>query len=407
MKNVYFFILAFMFFNYSYSQYTVTIKNMKYYNNTAIPTGQPINFGTNSSVTIKFDVQIDFGQVYIPSSTGTLRIYGKSGNNSPYNYVVLGVSLHETYTNPAWTQTLSSIQVTMLAEDYNTTGDYIYAEYTQSGGTTKRSSNWAIIKTAVVPTTPLQNYDICCAQTITIGESAATVIGEMPTGGNGIYRYFWYVGGPDGFEGTKNYNPGYLTESTGIIRETISGGLYGYSSRILITVNKCPVSNNITQTVNVSDSPSVRQASSYLTLVNTIQPSASASYHAENYVTLRSGFHAKNGSDTHVYLAGCTQERATSMENGEDILSLNRVAAFESKTFALSPNPAVTATLITSSESIKSVIVTSIDGKIMFNREVNSGLSYELDVSAYSRGYYTIMIATEKGSLHSGKLIKN
>ncbi|MDF2933064.1 MAG: C-terminal target protein [Chryseobacterium sp.] len=67
----------------------------------------------------------------------------------------------------------------------------------------------------------------------------------------------------------------------------------------------CPDNLDITTEV-ISPSTDVQSASNSITANNIINSGATAVYHAGNFVLLKTGFHAKSGSNFHAYIEGCS-----------------------------------------------------------------------------------------------------
>jgi hypothetical protein len=73
----------------------------------------------------------------------------------------------------------------------------------------------------------------------------------------------------------------------------------------------------------------------------------------------------------------------------------------------LYPNPANSAvTIALSTGEIKNIVMTSIDGKTVLTRSVDSQNQFTLDITAFSKGIYLITIEDSEGNIQTEKLIK-
>ena len=72
----------------------------------------------------------------------------------------------------------------------------------------------------------------------------------------------------------------------------------------------------------------------------------------------------------------------------------------------LFPNPAKDFTEISYLNGINSIIVTSIDGKVVYQGQVNDN-KYILDTKTYNKGIYLISIQTNEGNIITKKLVIN
>lgn len=418
MKNVIFSLLAMFCINNLYSQsYNVSMIDVKYSNNVAIPSGQPINLGTSGSTTFTFKAKVTTNINLTGASVfGTIIIYAKRvGVTSPDWLGEIATVLTPTYSSPAYYFETSVGNINLTASDFGSSGDVIYIEYIPNNGGSYKSSNWPIVKNGTT-TNPITNNTICCSQTIVLGDNAATITGSMPSGGSGSFGYVWQRSNT-GSSWTNisgatsiNYSPGSSVTATTYFRRTVTstGATAVPSSSVLITVDECPESDNVTTTVTTSNSPFERQASSFLNCTNIVQSGGTASFHAGDFVTLKNGFHGQANSNIHVYIEGCNSNgRMFNPDLIEENFSDTIIPA-KTKLFTLSPNPATSMVNLISTESIKSVTITSIEGKAMFSKDISGQVKeFNFDVSNYTKGYYTISVTTDTGTVETQKLIKN
>ncbi len=112
-----------------------------------------------------------------------------------------------------------------------------------NSGTCSDTSNYVTITVLGA----LSNYDINAPQTICEGDAPSTLLGAIPTGGNGSFTYQWQsavnASGPwsdiTGATGV-NYSPSSLLTSTYFRRKVVSGQCTANSNSVLITVKPKP-----------------------------------------------------------------------------------------------------------------------------------------------------------------------
>lgn len=130
---------------------------------------------------------------------------------------------------------------------------------------------------------------------------------------------------------------------------------------------------------------------------------------ASEFVHLKPDSHIVAGAKYWAKIEPCedvTEPRPGANDQGKESqemqdLSLNRL-------FTLSPNPASESVLISSSERIQSLSVTSFEGKVIFSKNLNGkNNSFELYVRDYINGFYTITVTTVDGKVETQKLIKD
>jgi hypothetical protein len=137
-------------------------------------------------------------------------------------------------------------------------------------------------------------------------------------------------------------------------------------------------------------------------------------YHAENYVELDPGFEAVFGSQFAAYPEGCTasyvyrpsSQNATVSEPTvvDETVNLIRIT----KDFAIVPNPSSSIIdILMKDAKFTNVVITTIDGKIVDERNMESTDRTQMDVSRYANGIYIINVTSDDGKLYTKKLIKN
>jgi len=142
----------------------------------------------------------------------------------------------------------------------------------------------------------------------------------------------------------------------------------------------------------------------------TINSGSNITFKAGESIYLKANTIIKGGSVFLAKISECPAGRAAvsrlanDEETGTEIQSVFTTANF----FSISPNPATTAFTLKSTLDMKHITVTSFDGKVMFNRDVNDKTtSYTIDVNGYTQGIYTVTVLTQTGETQIQKLIKN
>ena len=139
-------------------------------------------------------------------------------------------------------------------------------------------------------------------------------------------------------------------------------------------------------------------------------------YHAANYVELNPGFEAVLGAQFSAYPEGCsanytykaqaptTIPRSSDISNGDETINLIKVL----KDFAIVPNPSSsTIEVIMNDANFNRVTISTIDGKIVNERNIEKTDKTLIDVSSYANGIYIVNVTSENGQVYTKKLIKN
>ncbi len=140
-------------------------------------------------------------------------------------------------------------------------------------------------------------------------------------------------------------------------------------------------------------------------------------YHATNFVELNPGFEAVTGAQFVAYPEGCdgnfvykpngetiNHNEATVTPNVDDTVNLVKTITG----FAIIPNPSSSAIEISMKEAkFNKISISTIDGKIVFDRSIELTDKSRVDVSGYANGIYIINVTSEDGQLLTEKLIKN
>ena len=139
-------------------------------------------------------------------------------------------------------------------------------------------------------------------------------------------------------------------------------------------------------------------------------------YHAANYVELNPGFEAVLGSQFVAYPEGCSgnyvyrsqpivqNQTINQVPNDDEIIKLVKI----SNGFSILPNPSSSSIeIVMKNANFNRVNLTTIDGKIVLDRNVEMSDKTKIDVSNYANGVYIINITSDEGQQFTEKLIKN
>jgi len=139
-------------------------------------------------------------------------------------------------------------------------------------------------------------------------------------------------------------------------------------------------------------------------------------YHAGNFVELTPGFEAEFGAQFAAYPEGCSENYIYKNEtqNNNSINTIEKITDETinlvkiSRGFTIYPNPSSSTIDIKMKDSqFKKVSITTIDGKMVYERKVEPTDTTQIDVSRYANGVYIINITSEDDELLTEKLIKN
>jgi len=174
-----------------------------------------------------------------------------------------------------------------------------------------------------------------------------------------------------------------------------------------------PCVTNLTIPIGNTYVADYRQATNSITSQTVVNDGANVIYHAGNAIVLTSGFRAVSGSRFHGYIEGCSNNFAARMgnfdqEDEREASSLTEPSKEETNFFNIAPNPANSIVSITTTEAMRSVIITSQDGKTLYSRAMPDKItSIDIPVGTYANGIYTVTVTTASGKMQTKKLVKN
>lgn len=143
----------------------------------------------------------------------------------------------------------------------------------------------------------------------------------------------------------------------------------------------------------------------WIRATNSIAPTVNdrTVYHAGNFIELLpenvispNGFNAQYGSRFAAYIDVCT--------NG----FVYKAEELPAKQLAVYPNPANEFVIIAMKEAkFSRVMVSSIDGKSIYQKQLESTNVHQIDLSRYPQGIYLITVIADDGEQFNEKIIKN
>ncbi len=174
-------------------------------------------------------------------------------------------------------------------------------------------------------------------------------------------------------------------------------------------------SNNLAPVANLTKERSDWIKATNIISVGNNQQSLGVVYHATNYVELNPGFEAVSGAQFAAYPEGCSgnftyktnipiKEAPLEAASADDTVNLVKTI----NGFTIVPNPSSSSVEISMKDELfNKVSITTIDGKTVFEKAIDTTNTAKVDVSNYANGIYIINVTSEDGQLLTEKLIKN
>ena len=185
----------------------------------------------------------------------------------------------------------------------------------------------------------------------------------------------------------------------------------GQNFSIVITgLKECVATRNIVSPVN-SFASVTEQASSVISLSNTLDSNAHAIYHAGEEVVMTTGFTATRDSQFRGYVEGCTNDYAARLRAVERPvvtypMPISEVNATELPDNAVYPNPG-TGIFRVKLSGIPSgkVEVVAGDGQAVFGRSFKNQAEMEVDIKNSTPGIYILRVVSDQKVL-TKKIVK-
>lgn len=196
IKQYLFFLLSIIAIN-SYGQVQVSIQSMSYVSGGSISNCGTIDLGTASSKTLQFSVELKKPYNHAVGD-GWLYVYTKKTPTYPeidrYNQLIQSVAWSGSQPDEFF---YSSIQVTLSAQDFNTSGGVLYVEYRSASNLAYTSCQYPIEKDelpsfSLSPTSTSVSCQSTSAKTFTVTPanipSGATVSYQWSVGNGWLYN---------------------------------------------------------------------------------------------------------------------------------------------------------------------------------------------------------------------------
>jgi len=164
----------------------------------------------------------------------------------------------------------------------------------------------------------------------------------------------------------------------------------------LIPVLTVPCVSNIIIVTNVTSGTDKKQASSTIVASNVINSGASAFYHAGNSVILTNGFTAISGSNTKIYIEGCSGNFAKKTSTSDDE-TIDVFGKIDSDGIRLYPNPnsgIFDLSLGNENKKKVSVHIYSVLGNEVYSSTTNENI-VNINLPNLSSGLYIIKVIGE------------
>lgn len=147
-----------------------------------------------------------------------------------------------------------------------------------------------------------------------------------------------------------------------------------------------------------------------VTASNIISADADVHYRAGDFIFMTTGFYAAEGSLFLADIGGCSGIFEPDFEGtgfrrpmNQDIATMSDAGMM----LKVYPNPADTSvTLALQEGTMARIILSSMDGKPVFDREA-SGISQKIDISSLQAGLYIVTVESASGEKYNEKLIVN
>lgn len=372
----------------------IAISDMSYVTGGGIPTGGIIEIDEGSNSRIQFTVTTN------RSESGWVRIYTERG---------AGYARYEQFSEykPGnWSPWYSSVDITLYANEFDTTGGILYAEFTNDANASWWSST--SLYNIVVNESTCNLNSPSSRVTTNITSNSAKINWNSVSGNNG-YQYQYKKTSSSSW--TTGNTSSILVNLTGLlpntnylwrIRTECSNGAYGnYSSSVNFTTQEeCPENLTITQSVNSSQTD-IQESSSTITATNTIFNGATAEYDAGTTVYLKPNFHANNGSNFRAYIEGCQNTKSVKKPINKEIKILGNNIDY-TKLIKVYPNPTKNRLTIENTQEVLSWLITGTYGKTHFTGNTPK----TIDMSNLPNGIYFLKAILKDGNVVMKKIIK-
>ena len=237
---------------------SVTVTQLKVLNVAATT----VNFAKNVT-SVNVSITVSAHTSYTNTAKGSIAVYYKRNSSSSTTPIIPtnGYDGNFFLTNGSNGGTgTKTFTITLSRSEFDETGGIVYLEYRPdvSNLLAYKSSNINVTKFDVTvpttPTAPVTNNTISGSQTIAEGQSPTTLVGSIPSGGNGTFTYAWQAKTENGTwmlvgsisSSNPNYAPGVSSVTKTYRRIAQSGTESTISNEIIVTVIPAPILQNNT-----------------------------------------------------------------------------------------------------------------------------------------------------------------
>jgi hypothetical protein len=439
MKKKLLSIILLLFLNNLLAQTAVSVYNMQNVTTgTQIPNNGTIEIESGSDSRIQFLIDISS-----PNGNGYVTVYTKRGSQYPAN----GVTVQE-YVPSGWTLFTTSKDITLNANQFDSSGGFLYAEFEKNGLKYTSNTYNIVVNTTTDPDTdgdgvpdsqdncpneagPASNNG-CPGTTCSLPPPSYRVVNNITSNSaklnwnavSGAVTYnILYKKNTDSSsswlsEGSVDLSLNIVNlESNTIynwmIQPKCPNGVYSNYSTIenFTTLHACQDNITITQNVNSGQTDN-QSAQNTITATNSIHNGAIANYDAGTTVFLKPGFHAKSGSNFRAFIEGCSQGAQKSINTFEKIetqnstLNKEKIADDSTNFIKVYPNPTNGLFKISSKETIVQYTILNQFNRILLNKKLSQNV-IQVDIQNLPKGIYIIKLKLNNGEISTKKIIKN
>jgi hypothetical protein len=173
------------------------------------------------------------------------------------------------------------------------------------------------------------------------------------------------------------------------------------------TPTSCPSSLNFNSPELATTATTYQVSGTITTLTNYFVSPTSPSivFKAGNSITFSplTEIKASSTSNFTAKIEACSSTRVSSKEVAKEAQMIK-----EEEKINLFPNPTKEViTISTQNSDLKKITLFSIDGKMVYNQEIEKSNSFQLNIGTYQNGIYLAIIETQEGKVFREKIVKN
>jgi|GEM_PF-7134158 len=137
-------------------------------------------------------------------------------------------------------------------------------------------------------------------------------------------------------------------------------------------------------------------------------PNNGVVYHAVNFIELNPGFESEFTSQFSAYIAPCASGYTYKDFDDGGVTAKDGAISGRDGTekITIFPNPSSDKITVACAPGLKSIVITSIEGKKVLNRSLQSNIE-EIDVSGFTAGIYLVTVESDEGKILQTKFVKN